>query len=460
MNAPRETVTSPAPPRQDLPAAATASRGHPGLVVTASLATGFVAALLLAPAPFVPATQSALTGAILCGFALGWLALFLLSRRFTDRPQQWAAVPGLFMGIGGLLLLLFGSPMRAALSWVWPPLLLALVVWMAVRVHRDLPSRFGRIQLYVVFALLAIFALGGGWQTVGAATEEPSVATPGRMVDVGGYRLFLHCAGSGSPTVVLQPGGGGMAADMAWIAPEVARRTRVCVYDRAGRGRSETAPSPQDGAQVAADLHTLLHRAGVPGPYVLAGHSFGGQYVRIFAAHYPDEVAGLVLVDSTAAQEPARSVVPSSAHHDGIRRAATFASLLAPVGVARMYAAIVGGTLPTRAEDEVTTETTQSSTIRSVAEEYLRAGDTARETASFTTFGDKPLVVLTAGVGNAPGWMTAQNKTVGLSTNSVHRVVAGARHADLVEEEQYAATTARAVLDVVSAVRTGQPLRQ
>lgn len=105
------------------------------------------------------------------------------------------------------------------------------------------------------------------------------------------------CFGSGSPTVVLEPGTGETSASMEWIARVVASQTRVCVYDGGG---SEPAGGPQDGARVATDLHTLLHRADVRGLYVLAGRSFGGLYVRIIAAHYPDEVAGLVLIDSTA----------------------------------------------------------------------------------------------------------------------------------------------------------------
>ena len=123
---------------------------------------------------------------------------------------------------------------------------------------------------------------------------------PGQLVDVGGYRLHLHCTGTGSPTVILEPGQGGVSSDLAWIAPAVARDTTVCVYDRPGRGWSDAADRPQDGDQIAADLHTLLERAHVPGPYVLAGHSFGGLYVLRFAAQFPDHVAGLVLLDSTA----------------------------------------------------------------------------------------------------------------------------------------------------------------
>ena len=265
-----------------------------------SLATGLLAAMLLVAAPFIPVTEPAITGAVLCGFAVGWAVLFGLSHRFTDQPQRWAAIPALFMGLGGLLLLAFGSPMREVLSWVWPPTLLALVVWMVIRVRRDMRSRGGRVQLYVVFTILALCAVGGGWQTVSEAGETNPYLATGRLVDVGGHQMRLSCAGSGSPTVVLEPGAGGTSASMGWVAPAVADQTRVCVYDRAGRGGSEPADSPQDGARIATDLHTLLHQAGVPGPYVLAGHSFGGLYVRIFAAHYPDEVAGLVLIDSTA----------------------------------------------------------------------------------------------------------------------------------------------------------------
>jgi hypothetical protein len=88
------------------------------------LATGLVAALLLVAAPFIPVEESAITGAVLLGFALGWAMLALLSTRFTDQPQRWAVAPALFMGVGGALLVAFGSSMREALSWVWPPALL------------------------------------------------------------------------------------------------------------------------------------------------------------------------------------------------------------------------------------------------------------------------------------------------------------------------------------------------
>ena len=111
------------------------SRGHIGRIVAGSLATGLVAALLLVAAPFIPVRESAMTGAVLCGFALGWTMLAVLSVRFTDQPQRWAAAPAVLMGAGGLLLIGFGSPAQQVLDWVWPPAMLALAIWLIRRVR-------------------------------------------------------------------------------------------------------------------------------------------------------------------------------------------------------------------------------------------------------------------------------------------------------------------------------------
>src|SRR5687768_3296776 len=133
-------------------------RGHIGRIVAASLATGLVAAPLLVAAPFIPAEENAITGAVLCGFALGWAMLAVLSVRFTDQPQRWTVAPALLMGSGGLLLVVFGSSVREVLNWVWPPTMLALAIWMIVRAHRQLRSRTRRWLLYPVIAMLALAA--------------------------------------------------------------------------------------------------------------------------------------------------------------------------------------------------------------------------------------------------------------------------------------------------------------
>src|SRR5512132_1702763 len=181
-------------------------RGHIGWIVAGSLATGLVAAFLLVAAPFIAAEERAVTGAVLCGLALGWAMLAVFSVRFTDQPQRWAAAAALFMGVGGLLLVGFGAPVHQVLNWVWPPAMLALAVWMIVCVHRQLQSRGGRWLLYPVIAMLALASIGGGYQTLGEAADAKAYPMPGQLIDVGGHSLHLRCTGSGTPTVVLEPG--------------------------------------------------------------------------------------------------------------------------------------------------------------------------------------------------------------------------------------------------------------
>src|SRR5512133_3715531 len=341
-------------------------RGTIGCIVAGSLATGLVAAVLLAAAPFIPAEERAVTGAVLCGFALGWAMLAVLSVRFTDQPQRWAAAPALFMGLGGLLLVGFGSPVHQVLNWVWPPAMLALAVWMIVCVHRQLQSRLGRWLLYPVIAMLALASIGGGYQTLGEAADAKAYPMPGQLIDVGGHSLHLSCTGSGAPTVVLEPGAGEMSSNLGWIAPAFAQKTRVCVYDRAGRGWSEPADTPQDAAQIATDLHTLLQRGHVPGPYVLAGHSFGGLYVLTFTARYPDEVAGMVLVDSTApASKPGTASPGNRDSYDAIGRVSALASAAARLGLGRLYAQFDVGSLPPRSRDEARASIATAPNLRS-----------------------------------------------------------------------------------------------
>src|SRR3954469_8364386 len=155
------------PPASSPAAVPPRRRGHIGWIGAGSLVTGLAAALLLAFAPFIPAEERAVTGAVLIGFALGWAMLAVLSVRFTDQPQRWAAVPALFMGLGGLLLITFGSAVGQALDWVWPLALLALAIWMFVCVRRQLRSRIGRWLLYPVIGLLALASIGGATRPCG-----------------------------------------------------------------------------------------------------------------------------------------------------------------------------------------------------------------------------------------------------------------------------------------------------
>jgi len=431
-------ATPPAEDRgQDVPLGrAFSRRGRIGLIVLGSLAAGLLAAVLLVVAPFGPATQSAVTGSVLCGFALGWAMLAVLSERFTDQPQRWAFAPALLMGVGGLPLVLFGAPVHTVLSWIWPPVMLALSVWMIVRVHRGLRGSRTRWVLYPVIVLLALASVGGGYQTIGEAVDAQASPMPGQLIDVGDHRLHLYCTGSGSPTVVLEAGGGAMAADLERVSTPVADDTRVCVYDRAGRGWSESAQTAPHGIQIATDLHALLQRAQAPGPYVVAGHSFGGLYAQTFAARYPTEVAGMVLIDSTAPNAAAAEYADRPFVLD---RVFALVSASAQLGLGHLFGATPRDLLSTM-------------------HEYADAGDAVKQAASLTDFGDKPLFVLTARLGNDPAWFAEQDQIATLSTNTVHRVVEDASHEALVAEPDGAAASTTAILDVVSSVRSGEPL--
>jgi pimeloyl-ACP methyl ester carboxylesterase len=161
-----------------------------------------------------------------------------------------------------------------------------------------------RKLVYSVIAVLIFFVLilmsGAVYQFLEARADFAKHPAPGRLVDIGGYRLHLNCQGAGSPTVLLESGIADDSLTWAGVQPVLARITRVCSYDRAGYGWSDPSPKPRDVKTIAEELHTLLTRAGVKGPYILVGHSLGGMIVREYAGLYRPDVVGMVLVDSTS----------------------------------------------------------------------------------------------------------------------------------------------------------------
>src|SRR5215204_5866600 len=148
--------------------------------------------------------------------------------------------------------------------------------------------------------LIVLAALAGAtYQSLATRKDLALTPPPGQLVDIGGYRLHLWCTGNGVPAVVLDTGLGGSSADWGFVQPEVARFTRVCSYDRAGMGYSDSGPMPRTARRIARELVELLNRSRVSGPVVLVGASLGGFSVRLFASEYPGRAAGLVLVDAT-----------------------------------------------------------------------------------------------------------------------------------------------------------------
>lgn len=151
--------------------------------------------------------------------------------------------------------------------------------------HRQRPAR-GMTSLMLLL-----------WLGITPVVGEPAPWTRGELIDVGGHLLYIHCQGQGLPVVVLDADLGGASSDWRKVQPQLAKTNRTCIYDRAGYGRSDSGPLPRTSARIAAELRTLLMRAQLPSPYLLAAHSFGGFNVRLFAGLFPDETAGVVLVD-------------------------------------------------------------------------------------------------------------------------------------------------------------------
>src|SRR5262245_29608868 len=142
-------------------------------------------------------------------------------------------------------------------------------------------------------------------------------APPGCLVDVGGFRLHMNCAGRGTPAVILESALGGSCLSWSLVQPEVARFAHVCSYDRAGFGWSDAGPLPRTASRIADELRTLLDRAGIAPPFLLVGHSFGGLVMRIFARLHRDQVSGLVLVDPA---HPEDWVTPAPKEQEKIDR--------------------------------------------------------------------------------------------------------------------------------------------
>jgi len=139
---------------------------------------------------------------------------------------------------------------------------------------------------------------GAAYQWVANVRDRKANAPPGKMIDVGGFRMQLYCVGDGTPSVILDSGLSDTWLHWYKVQPQVAQFTRVCSYDRAGLGWSEPSPRPRTSRVIAEELHTLLGKAGVHPPFVLVGHSFGGLNVRMYASLYPSDVVGMVLVDA------------------------------------------------------------------------------------------------------------------------------------------------------------------
>jgi pimeloyl-ACP methyl ester carboxylesterase len=278
----------------------------------------------------------------------------------------------------------------------------------------------------IVAALLGLTLLGALYESWAEASDARAYPPPGRMVDVGGYRLHIYCVGTGGPTVVVEAGWGDWSASWSsWVQPKAAKTTKVCVYDRAGMGWSDAGPLPRTAERFSSELHTLLHNAHVAGPYVLVGHSSGGLTMRLFAHEYAAEVAGVVLIDSMNPKEAKSSGGTTPPQASGHASDLSLYTLPARLGLMRLFAGplqLSAGLSPKVANAYVARSVTPRA-VQTTLDEGQGMPQSLAQAGGVTSFGATPLIVLTRGKGADQDWQKFQADLLHLSTNS-HQLIA------------------------------------
>ena len=314
----------------------------------------------------------------------------------------------------------------------------------------------------VLAFLLAASAYLYHW--LASRRERHRFPPPGELIDVGGYRMHLHVLGEGGPTVVLDSALAGSSLSWSEIQPEVARFTKVVSYDRAGFGWSDRGTKPRTLHHMTLELHELLSKADVDGPFVLVGHSYGGWMAQLLASRHPDLVAGLVLVDTP---HPREWVEPDNEQRARVARGARTARLAAfgaRFGVMRILlqlarfrsssehnrVALLLGKTPASIRPQLRSFWVRATTLEALASQIENAPKSAASLAAETiSLGDIPLVVLTA-ADPSPRRLEDQLSTVALSRSGRHVIAKTSDHWIPLDEAEL---VVQAIRDVVASVR-------
>jgi pimeloyl-ACP methyl ester carboxylesterase len=309
-------------------------------------------------------------------------------------------------------------------------------------------SRGRRIMLWLVGILAGILLLilvGWIYEPLAEAADAKAYPPPGQMVDVGGYRLHINCSGFGSPTVVIESGWGDMSAAWGWVQPEVAQTARVCTYDRAGMGWSEPSPQPRTAREYALELHTLLEKVNEPGPYVMVGHSMGAFTVLVYAHDYPDEVAGMVLVDPQALPAAAPTPAPTPGR-------TSLPVVLARIGLARLLAGPLGSVqnLPPGDKQAYKAATVTPRGVQALLDEGRGMSEGGAQAWAVSSLGSLPLIVLSRGKDQDPQWAASQAGYLKLSTDSQQFFADQSGHRIMIDQPDAAVT---AIVKMVEKVR-------
>jgi pimeloyl-ACP methyl ester carboxylesterase len=303
-------------------------------------------------------------------------------------------------------------------------------------------------------AFIFVLAITGMiYQTASAEADRERFPAPGNLIDVGGFKMHIHCMGEGSPTVILETLAGGTSSYWGWVQPEVAEKTRVCVYDRAGRGWSEPDPELMTLARTIRNLHSLLTNAGIEGPYVLVGHSIGGIYIRQFAAEYPADAA------HPHQFERYPGVLKEN---ESYQQVSTTFPTLARLGIPRVYFALGGemdfAEMKEPQKSEIKALWSSPEYFVSQRAETIAAPEIFGSGQKLGRLGNLPLLVISAGQNTFQGWRELQSDLASLSDNSIHLILESAAHASLALHAEDAHEVSLGILKVLNAIRTDERL--
>ncbi len=294
--------------------------------------------------------------------------------------------------------------------------------------------RLARGLIAIAVLALGLAASGAAYEMIAARGDDEAYPPPGRLVDVGGFRLHINCIGAGSPTVVLDAGLGGSSLDWSLVQPELGAKTRVCTYDRAGMGWSDPGLRARTPEQIAGELHALLVNAEVPGPYVLVSHSLSGKYARLFALDHRQETAGLVLVDARSEYVDDRTTsLENRAFLEAVESQGRQYSTARQFGIARLFGAQLAGTSASPAETRrlmALLGTRQNAIDATAGEARARAASDA-DLRVEPAIGSLPLIVLVSdqSIANLPHWAEAQRRQAAQSSEGRMVIASGSSHA-------------------------------
>jgi pimeloyl-ACP methyl ester carboxylesterase len=317
--------------------------------------------------------------------------------------------------------------------------------------------------LGLAITVVTLGGIGAIYQAIATAIDRRTYTAPGQLVEIDGRRIHMVVMGEdgGQPTVILDGGMAGFSSNFSWVQSELATTNRVVAYDRAGLGWSDPAPEPQDAYEGAQDLHAALGKAGISGPYVLAGHSYGGLVVRAFTDLYPDEIAGMVLIDASHPDQWAH--IPASRDGKLNGRGSKVTAFLARFGIVRLLR--MGGTiyagLPERPMAEMRAILAQPQSWATSGDVLLLWNEQTRPKINQARrLGDLPLGVLsvTEQALYADVLTRLQAELATLSSNSFHYTEAGATHESLVAERDHALVVVETIRRVLEAAHTGRPI--